>query len=990
MQHWIDEFVGREDELSRLKEAYQDAQTTTRVIGIIAESGFGKTRLVQEFYKWLCSSNESNYWPPSLQRRGQNLLINPDIDTCGLDNSKPSFLWWGLRISDPGRHNETIGGALWAGVETLKPHLHKYVIGASIFDAKNDQVSALSGAAIDLATDAVGNFLSFGLLGTGKTIVERGSELYQARKRTKELEDKLKLNPFDTSEQTERNLVETIIHDLSTVVGKENGSERPIPLVVVIDDAQWLDQDQPTAQLAQKLIDKGREKQWPMLVILTSWEREWSLSKDSASAPSTLLSPVHDDKIISLGKLPELTNLSLTQFAGLTDEQREIIERQVDGHPRFLEEILLYLGRNPKHFLDRDLSMPLTASGMEEISKRSFPQFVADRIETAPNHVRRTLALAAVHGVSFSSRLVQTAANQLAFDEAGKGLLHAEYPHGFTTFTPNKSQGEFRFRAYHSAALDDLSNHYDQDAVNNALTAAKDIIASDVSSATDADLFAIVQEEAQPLSFKVAVELIMRAVNIGDDNTTNRIATRVLPILPSEIETIDLNVAARIIYHANNDDEFTPLKQNLATILVSRSVEVLGRRKDFESVKIVSDWIDTAITISFHPPDDLLNLYKQLQRKLWFKTFTKDKRLFWGQYNLEAGMQIIDSFYSQIILSKDVTNEMFRDMLSRVDNFYRKYLLGNISKDDTVRICEKISLCYICVEPGKHHPYFEWQYEALNDNKLDTDDINIQEQLVSNIVQGHGIAASMPYHQAALERLVDRDKHARIIFSYGLKNLLLGKYSDAIDTLQEAASYLEAEYSSAGPSLLNHLAVKCCFASTALGIAYYGMGDTDRAFHTLLETVQKHEELFNEEIYFKEGMFSNQMVSTIANLAVVAAKLGEKSLAKYMIMQTKKFYQVNEFPESSLGERSLQQELLERNQARCMASIGMIYYHLGDKEKGEIHLNSSRQVFGSAERTYNYNIIESCCVPLWIAELIPLPNHELPGSMLESLGISKG
>lgn len=102
MTDWSHLLIGREAELKALKDAYAEASCgRTRVVAIIAESGFGKTRLVQEFYNWPSTYHDGagpeGYWPDRLLKREDNLTVNPDIGEAGINDTPMPFLWWGLR-----------------------------------------------------------------------------------------------------------------------------------------------------------------------------------------------------------------------------------------------------------------------------------------------------------------------------------------------------------------------------------------------------------------------------------------------------------------------------------------------------------------------------------------------------------------------------------------------------------------------------------------------------------------------------------------------------------------------------------------------------------------------------------------------------------------------------------------------------------------------------------------------------------------------------
>jgi ATP-dependent Clp protease ATP-binding subunit ClpA len=71
------EFVGREHELKVLMQAWtKTKQNDPQLVVLLADSGYGKTRLVHEFYHELsCNEDSTDYWPDYL---GSNTLYEGD------------------------------------------------------------------------------------------------------------------------------------------------------------------------------------------------------------------------------------------------------------------------------------------------------------------------------------------------------------------------------------------------------------------------------------------------------------------------------------------------------------------------------------------------------------------------------------------------------------------------------------------------------------------------------------------------------------------------------------------------------------------------------------------------------------------------------------------------------------------------------------------------------------------------------------------------
>lgn len=549
---WAHLFVGRERELAALKHAFVEASGgQTRVVALVAESGFGKTRLVQEFYGWLSTHHDGvgsqGYWPDRLLKREDNLLINPDASDAGRNSASMPFLWWGLRLHDPDARNEIVSRALWAGSDILKAHLERYVLAIQTVALRRKSEAAMTSGAVDLAIEAAGNLLSFGLLGTGKTLLQTGKELFdldRERRRVAQLDN----SPAASDQRACDELTLTLIGDLARLAKSPPAGFAPIPVVLVLDDAQWLSHDEATSAFANSLIAQARAEAWPLLIILTSWEREWRDSGRAASLPASLLNTELGDKIILLPRAPELGEVVETAFPGLNLEQRNAILDQVDGNPRFLDEVLKYLNRNPKHFEGRDPSGSLTPRGLEEVARRAFPDFVADRFAEAPGHVRRTMSLASVQGTSFSPRIVRTMAEQLTLEGASEGLAEGEDPHGFTSSESLKGESEFRLRAYRNAAWDDLGNHASEDAALEALEVARAEVMLDPESASERDLQMVLEGGDEKAKIHASAVLILRAAERQDLRAAGVLAENILPLARKHLDWCDADHLLSIVW----------------------------------------------------------------------------------------------------------------------------------------------------------------------------------------------------------------------------------------------------------------------------------------------------------------------------------------------------------------------------------------------------------------------------------------------------------
>ena len=101
-------FFGREDELASLMSLFKAAATRgpdgryggPRMAFVLAESGVGKSRLVQELYIRLTEDPawdppETDYWPPAFGDGGVNLAVIPSMKGH-VPKGPPRFAWLGV------------------------------------------------------------------------------------------------------------------------------------------------------------------------------------------------------------------------------------------------------------------------------------------------------------------------------------------------------------------------------------------------------------------------------------------------------------------------------------------------------------------------------------------------------------------------------------------------------------------------------------------------------------------------------------------------------------------------------------------------------------------------------------------------------------------------------------------------------------------------------------------------------------------------------
>lgn len=62
-------------------------------------------------------------------------------------------------------------------------------------------------------------------------------------------------------------VVDGVMSDLSTVFSPRSRLFARVPLVVLIDDAQFADRDPATAAFVERLIVQSAQERWPLLLV---------------------------------------------------------------------------------------------------------------------------------------------------------------------------------------------------------------------------------------------------------------------------------------------------------------------------------------------------------------------------------------------------------------------------------------------------------------------------------------------------------------------------------------------------------------------------------------------------------------------------------------------------------------------------------------------------------------------------------------------------
>ncbi|MCB1102898.1 MAG: AAA family ATPase, partial [Kiritimatiellae bacterium] len=344
-------FHGRQTELERLRGLFDRVSGGSpgavsggpRMAILVAESGLGKTRLIQALYQQLSRDPvwdppDRNYWPDQFQAHDEQLRVNP-LMKDHRSGGPPRFLWLGMRWPQPDARNETerrcplteLRSALDAHVETALAQSGRWksLVAKASTIARSDG----PGDAAELGADLL---LPFGGLLVRAAQIARELVRDQAG---------LGRNATERLEAAEEDVAEDLLGSLRLLF---QGRVR-LPTVVWLDDAQWI--DERTLRFLHRLWDEAVRRSWPLLVVVTHWEREWALLAAREDRESTLAryddASIPDAAVIRLGPAEErdLGDYLDAMFAGLTPAQRSLLLVKASGNFLSMVENVGYLRR---------------------------------------------------------------------------------------------------------------------------------------------------------------------------------------------------------------------------------------------------------------------------------------------------------------------------------------------------------------------------------------------------------------------------------------------------------------------------------------------------------------------------------------------------------------------------------------------------------------------------------------------------------------------
>jgi tetratricopeptide (TPR) repeat protein len=431
-----------------------------RAAFILAESGIGKSRLVQALYQQLTTDPgwdppEVNYWPDAFNDQGMQLRVVPDMEGHEA-KGPPRFAWLGARwqptdvrnVSDRRTALPEIRHSIMVHAEILRRQ------GSAWQDATGRIREAIRragpGEVIGQMADSA---VPFG--GLLLKLVKGGADLARDR-----LEGPRSFG--DTQDAANKSQVDEVCECLHLLVDGAGG----LPMVLWLDDAQWIDAQ--TQEFVRRIWWTAKQRKWPLLMVVTHWEREWrELQRAGAEArlqarlPSMQFDLTHlqgdpgvEVRVLDPSSPEVLDNYAGSRLPGLTTAQRAMLLEKAAGNFLTMVENVGQLLRVPQNFVDRDASKTLSAAGERKVGEweSDRQRRVEQRFTELAPELRDMLGWGSHLGVSFLREVVEEFAERVAGQRGARERLREAVDPLVILGEPSEHLREFRDRAFHHVA----------------------------------------------------------------------------------------------------------------------------------------------------------------------------------------------------------------------------------------------------------------------------------------------------------------------------------------------------------------------------------------------------------------------------------------------------------------------------------------------------------------------------------------------------------
>lgn len=477
----MNDFFGRKQEIEFLTSIFQKVkQGTPQFVLISADTGIGKTRLIQEFYHYLSENEDPDlYWPDILNDTKHTMSLLPRFDELYLNqSSQMPWMWLALRCQNHDERNSDmrVDYALTQVRPQVRLHLH------GLFEAKRrkSENKQLAKSALSLIANYAfpgGGPVLVHLIGNIVGNIDKGIGTFDA---ISSFWDKWKTRKTGTenriaevAKQEYVSLIDQTLEVFEAIFDTTDKRLPSVPLVLIIDDSQWL--DELTYEFLQNVYARANELNWPLMIIATCWEASLKEQIIHSANPDVeniknigqLITELNCDwleapVVFPLEKLNEksLYKIIDSELPKLPSGAKKMLAQNCSGDLELLWDSLQRILKTPG-FLNasNELMVPVKALKFRSSKKKELAR---ERIQQLGYGINCLILWGSAQGIRFSKRFVDKCIDffkdyQIEVEDFGK----SDNPYNLTQINTHEileQLAEFRRRLYYEVAREMLED----------------------------------------------------------------------------------------------------------------------------------------------------------------------------------------------------------------------------------------------------------------------------------------------------------------------------------------------------------------------------------------------------------------------------------------------------------------------------------------------------------------------------------------------------
>lgn len=460
-------FYGREQELQQLMDCYDHASKgKPQMAFVLADSGLGKTRLVQEFYEKLArEKNADAYWPKQLSEKKNTMTLIPEMkDLSIMAYEKNEWMWLAIRCEETMSRN-TVQNQTTA-LEALRNQvaIHVYPLMRKMEKKENNKkalrasLSVLASFAFpggNVVAKTVDNMISTAdsSLGMYENLSTILSNLHKEKSKSV---DEIVGGEYNSIIQQSIDAINIILNS------RKEGDD--FTCIIIVDDAQWI--DPYTIEFIQSVFIDSYYKDLPVMFLFTMWESSYKqqLANGEANCVVSMLDSIKKD--LKLFPVEE-ESITMIPIAPLDREDvKKILNENLPGIRESLSDAIYHVCDGDlemmMEYVDQILSIPGIISDGKVVLPEDYElectekrEKVKRKIINLEDKIKTLLLCASVEGITFSKEFVDRCFQELHIEEPGNSYSSLDNIYNITKMSRlynGKDIAQFRRQIYFDIA----------------------------------------------------------------------------------------------------------------------------------------------------------------------------------------------------------------------------------------------------------------------------------------------------------------------------------------------------------------------------------------------------------------------------------------------------------------------------------------------------------------------------------------------------------